>query len=147
MPEQITKTFPRYRMHAVVALCLFLYGGMTFVFIHGSAHVTVTGRIANVYRTYGRGNHFTHFQIVPANGGSAPALRANYWGDHLAEGSTATVEFLQYNQRILNLQMLSGPSASWRLQEDGGLSMAYFAMIGGVLFLGFALWEFKTKAA
>jgi hypothetical protein len=52
----------------------------------------------------------------------------------MQQGELAKVRFLEYNQNILDLTMLSGPTQGWHLTESDGSTTYLLVSLAGVAF-------------
>ena len=125
---------------AFLFLCL-----VSLYFVHNSPRPEVTGYIENLrqWQTKSSGSHF----FVADYGGRKFAVYAHYNGPGIQQGQLATVRFMQYNQDLLELTMLSGPTQGWHLTEPYGSTFWFVLGLVGVLFEVTAFREYRRAIA
>lgn len=117
---------------SLIGVALIAFGLANFQFIHNSPRPVVEGNLWDTRESYGRNGSSSRFMITDASG-HAVQIRCSYTGPGLVEGERARIRYVAYNQKLLEMDMLSGPYQLWHLRESSGEN-GYWAWvaIGGV---------------
>jgi hypothetical protein len=101
------------------SLAFIALGSVTFQFIHNSARPVVEGNLWDIREESNRGTHSTRFMITDATD-HAVMIRCKYSGPGFVQGERARVRYVAYNQKLLEMDMLTGPYGAWHLKESSG---------------------------
>ena len=72
--------------------------------------------------------------ITDANG-QAVMILCRHRGPGFKQGERARVTYVEFNNKLVEMQMLSGPYGAWHFQESSGEN-GYLAWVGIGLFCG-----------
>lgn len=103
----------------MVSIAFMAFGLVTLKMIHASPRPVVEGNLWDVQELYSRNAHSSSFMITDASGNAVQVL-CHYTGPGLRDGDRARVQYVAYNKKLLDLQMLSGPYQLWHLTESSG---------------------------
>ena len=92
-------------------------GLVSFQFIHNSPRPVVEGNLWDIREEFREG--LTRFMITDAAGHAVPVL-CRYRGPGLVQGERARVRYVAYNQKLLDMDLLTGPCQPWHLRESIG---------------------------
>lgn len=106
------------RGFVVEGLAFVVFGLLTDLMIRSSKRLLVDGNIWAIHQSHGKSSG-TNF-LITTEAGTVESVRCRYDGPGLREGDRARVHFLEYNRKLLALQMLSGPYEGWELRESSG---------------------------
>jgi hypothetical protein len=127
---------------AAMGVAFLAFGLLTTYFIRTSARPLVEGNIWGVSEPVRTSS--AAFKLT-LDSGRAVAIHCRYDGPGLREGDRARVRYVEYNQKLLELTMLTGSYTGWHFEESSGeLSGELFGLIG--LVCGFAGWRTLAKA-
>lgn len=117
---------------AIVSLALVAFGTANYYFIHSSPRTVVEGNLWDIREIFSKNERGTRFMITDATGHAFP-IRCRYTGPGLREGDRARIQYVAYNNHLLELDMLSGPYQLWHLSESSGeYQFWWFVAIGFV---------------
>jgi hypothetical protein len=63
--------------------------------------------------------HSTQFRITDVTG-KAVLIRCKYTGPGFVQGERARVRYVAYNEKLVDMDMLTGPYRAWHLRESSG---------------------------
>lgn len=130
---------------ALVSLALIAFGIANYYFIHTSPKLVVEGNLWNIRGAFSKNERGTRFMITDSTGHAVP-IRCRYTGPGLREGDRARIQYVAYNNHLLEIEMLSGPYQFWHLSESSGeYRFWWFVAIG--LVCGFFSIRQRRQAA
>jgi hypothetical protein len=114
----------------------FLFFGLTTIyFSKTSIRPVITGSISELRQSGGR--YPASDLTVAAASGETAKIHTHYHGEHLKLGDVVAVRYVRYDRTLLDLTILSGDEAGWRLQEsDQTLWSGVLAAMGVVFGIG-----------
>jgi hypothetical protein len=95
---------------------LLAFGLVSFLFIHNSPRPVVEGNLWDIREIE---EHSTRFMITDA-AGHAVLIRCGYSGPGFVEGERARVRYVEYNRKLVEMDMLTGSYQQWHLRESSG---------------------------
>lgn len=104
---------------SLISVALIAVGLVSFQFIHNSPRPVVEGNLWDIREAFSSRAHSTTFRITDASG-HAVLVRCSYTGPGLVQGERARVRYVAYNQKLLEMDMLTGPYQVWHLRESSG---------------------------
>lgn len=104
---------------SLVSGALIAFGLVNFAFIHNSARPVVEGNLWDIRELYSSRAQSTSFQITDATG-EAVQIWCSYTGPGLVQGERARVQYVAYNEKLVEMEMLSGPFRGWHVRESSG---------------------------
>jgi hypothetical protein len=110
-----------------------------FHLIHNSPRLVVEGNLWDIRLPSGGDESSTWFMITDATGHAVP-IRCKYTGAGLLVGERARVRYVEYNRKLLEMDMLTGPYRGWHLRESSGELGWWFWVAVGVI-CGFAAYR------
>jgi hypothetical protein len=127
----------------LISVALVAFGLMNFQLIHTSPRLLVEGNLWDIREEFKNG--LTRFMITDATG-HAVMILCNHRGPGFVEGERARVRYVAYNNKLVAMDMLSGPYGAWHLRESSG-EKGYWAWMVIGLFCGLlAYFQFaKTR--
>ncbi|HET6170625.1 MAG TPA: hypothetical protein VFE01_10620 [Terracidiphilus sp.] len=123
---------------ALIGAAFLAFGLANMYFIHNSPRPVVEGNLWDIRELTNTKAHSTQFRITDATG-HAVLIRCKYTGPGLVEGERARVLYVAYNQKLVELDMLSGPYHYWHFQESSGEQACWGWVAIGVGCLFFAV--------
>ena len=115
---------------ALVSLALIAFGIANYFFIHTSPKPVVEGNLWDIREAFSRNERGTRFMVTDSSGHAVP-IRCRYTGPGLREGDKARIQYVAYNNHLLEMDMLSGPYQLWHLTESSGeFKFSWFVAIG-----------------
>lgn len=128
---------------SLISLALIAFGVANFQFIHNSPRSVVEGNLWDIHQPFNRNKSATHFRVTDATG-HAVVIRCRYNGPGLVEGERARIRYVTYNEKLLEMDMLSGPFQLWHLRESSEEN-AYWWWVGiGTVCAFFAFRQFAN---
>jgi hypothetical protein len=132
---------------SLISLALIAFGLVNFQLIHNSPRPVVEGNLWDIREINSQDEDATQFRVTDATG-HAVLVMCRYSGPGLVEGERARVRYVAYNQKLLELDMLTGPYRT-HLRESSGEN-GYWWLVGiGVacgLFAYYQLMEARRGA-
>jgi hypothetical protein len=123
------------RALGIVGFAFVAFGLTSGYFIRSSPRPVVEGNMWGIRQAHGK-SAGSSFRIT-TDSGQVAEVRSRYDGPGFREGERARVQFVQYNHKLLELSMLSGPYENWRLQESSGeWSTWLLAGLGALCWIG-----------
>jgi hypothetical protein len=116
----------------LISVALVAFGLMNFQLIHTSPRLLVEGNLWDIREEFKNG--LTRFMITDATG-HAVMILCNHRGPGFVEGERARVRYVAYNNKLVEMDMLSGPYGAWHLRESSG-EKGYWAWVVIGLFCG-----------
>jgi hypothetical protein len=104
---------------SMIGGALIVFGVVNFAFIHNSARPVVEGNLWDIRELYSSRAQSSLFRITDASG-HAVQIRCKYTGPGLVQGERARVRYVTYNEKLVEMEMLSGPFQGWRFEESSG---------------------------
>jgi len=128
---------------SLISVALVAFGVMNFQLIHTSPRLVVEGNLWDIREELK--NSLTRFMITDATG-HAVMILCNHRGPGFVQGERARVQYVAYNNKLVEMDMLSGPYGAWHLRESSGEAV-YWVWVGIGLFCGLlAYFQFaKTR--
>ena len=128
---------------SLISVALVAFGVMNFQLIHTSPRLVVEGNLWDIREELK--NSLTRFMITDATG-HAVMILCNHRGPGFVQGERARVQYVAYNNKLVEMDMLSGPYGAWHLRESSGEAV-YWAWVVIGLFCGLlAYFQFaKTR--
>jgi hypothetical protein len=124
---------------AVASVILFGTGLLQFGLLNGffilrSPRPEIVGFIGDLHQQDGK-SASSSFAIL-SNAGWSPKLHTQYHGPKIVEGDMARVKYVEYDDVVVELTLLSGIHQGWALKEsDDALVDLLLVLIGGVALL------------
>ena len=100
----------------VIGCALLLFGLVNFQLIHNSPQPEVEGNLWAIRQPMNGGAQF----MLTDRAGRAVQIRCRYNGPGLVEGERARVRYVEYNEKLVALDILSGSYQAWHLLESPG---------------------------
>jgi hypothetical protein len=100
----------------LIGFTLFAFGLVSFLLIHSSPRQVVEGNLWNVRQPMHGGAQF----IITDRSSRTVQIRCTYNGPGLLAGERARVRYVEYNGKLIEMDMLSGPYQVWHLREPSG---------------------------
>lgn len=116
----------------LVGSAFLAFGLASILFIHYSPRPVVEGSLWDIREFSGRGSGSSRFRITDA-AGRAIEIRCRYRGPGLVQGERVRVRYVAYDQKLLELDTLSGPFQLWHLRESSGESGCWAWVAIGVV--------------
>jgi hypothetical protein len=116
----------------LVSIALVAFGLVNFQLIHTSPRPVVEGNLWDIREEFKNGS--TRFMITDATG-QAVAILCNHRGTGFVQGERARVRYVAYNNKLVEMDMLSGPYGAWHLRESSG-EKGYWVWVAIGLFVG-----------
>lgn len=139
---------PSFHLVAWLAFGVMLgvVGLLSTLRISQSARPQIEGTISNFEVSSGRSSS-SYFTVV-TDQGEAVRLDCRAYGSNLQNGQRVRVQYLEEYGAVLDLEILHGPNAGWKLRESDSLSEAKFSAFAGACFaiFGLAQWAFRRHA-
>jgi hypothetical protein len=133
------------RALAIEGFAFVAFGLTSAYFIRSSPRPVVEGNIWGIRQAHGKSAGSSFW--ITTDSGQVAQIRCRYDGPGFREGERARVQFIQYNQKLLELSMLSGPYGDWHLQESSGEWSTWLLVgLGVVCWVGGYL-EFRKAGA
>jgi hypothetical protein len=117
---------------SLISVALVAFGVMNFQLIHTSPRLVVEGNLWDIREEFK--NSLTRFMITDATG-HAVMILCNHRGPGFVQGERARVQYVAYNNKLVEMDMLSGPYGAWHLRESSGEAV-YCTWVGIGLFCG-----------
>jgi len=118
-----------------------MFGGAAGVLFNSrAAEADTEGTVTEVHMSGGRGAS-THFDVMEPGG----RLLNFSLGSELREiayGEQARVHYQEGSHAVLYLLIVSGPYAGYSHSESNGLTTSYAVLVGALLVLAYAIWNF-----
>jgi hypothetical protein len=125
----------------VMGFAITAFGALTFTLIRTSPRTVVEGNIWAVVN----GSDSSSFRVTDDSGHVA-MVRCRYDGSGLRERERARVRYVEYNRKLIEMTMLSGPSTGWRIEESSG-EWGWLVWVGLGFVCGVAGWRQRRSAA
>ena len=104
---------------ASLSLAFIAFGLVSYFFIHNSPRPVVEGNLWDIRESFSRSARGTRFMITDTTGHAIP-IRCKYTGPGLVEGEKARIRHVSYNNKLIEMDMLSGSYQLWHLRESSG---------------------------
>jgi hypothetical protein len=104
---------------------------VNFQLIHTSPRPVVEGNLWDIREEFKNGS--TRFMITDATG-QAVMILCSHRGPGFVQGERARVRYVAYNNKLLEMDMLSGPYGAWHLRESSGEAGYWAWVVIGLLF-------------
>ena len=104
---------------SLISGVLLAFGFVSFQLIHNSPRPVVEGNLWDIRELSSSRAHSTQFMITDASG-HAVLIRCKYTGPGFVEGERARVRYVAYNEKLVEMDMLTGPFQAWHLRESSG---------------------------
>jgi len=91
---------------SLISVALVAFGVMNFQLIHTSPRLVVEGNLWDIREEFK--NSLTRFMITDATG-HAVMILCNHRGPGFVQGERARVQYVAYNNKLVEMDMLSGP--------------------------------------
>lgn len=136
----------------LVSVAFLVFGLVSFQLTHSSPRPTVEGNLWDIRELYSTKSHSSRFMITDA-GGHAVQILCSYSGPGLVEGERARVRYVEYNRKLIEMEMLTGPYQLWHLRESSGERGCWGWVAIGLVCGFFAyrqlgkIWRVQTAAA
>ena len=103
----------------LIGVAFLAFGLLSFQLIHNSPRPVVEGNLWDIRELYSTKARSSRFMITDATG-HAVLIRCKYNGPGLVQGERARVRYVAYNNKLLEMDMLTGPYQLWHLRESSG---------------------------
>ena len=110
---------------SLISVALVVFGVVNFQLIHTSPRPVVVGNLWDIREEFKNGS--TRFMITDATG-QAVMILCRHRGPGFVQGERARVRYVAYNNKLVELDMLSGPYGAWHLRESSG-EVGYWAWV------------------
>jgi hypothetical protein len=117
---------------SLISIALVAFGLVNFQLIRTSPRLVVEGNLWDIREEFKNG--LTRFMITDATG-QAVMILCRHRGPGFVEGERARVRYVAYNNKLVEMDMLSGPYGAWHLRESSG-EKGYWLWVVIGLFLG-----------
>jgi hypothetical protein len=117
---------------SLISGALVAFGLVSFVLIHTSPRPVVEGNLWDIREEFKNGS--TRFMITDATS-RAVMILCSHSGPGFVQGERARVRYVAYNNRLVEMDMLSGPYGAWHLRDSSG-EKGYWAWVVIGLFFG-----------
>jgi hypothetical protein len=128
---------------SLIGGALVAFGVINFLLIHNSPRPVVEGNLWDAREQFSRQARGSRFMITDAEG-RAVQIRCNYTGPGLVQGERARVRYIAYNQKLLDMDMLTGPYQAWHLHESSG-EAGYWGWVAMGVVIGFFAYRQLAK--
>ena len=108
------------------------FGLVSFQLIHNSPRPMVEGNLWDIRELYSSNAHSTRFMITDAAGHAVP-IQCRYSGPGFIQGERARVRYVEYNKKLVEMDMLTGPYQQWHLRESSGEQSCWWWVAIGVV--------------
>jgi hypothetical protein len=125
----------------LMSVALVGFGLVNFQLIHNSPRPVVEGNLWNIREEFKDGS--TRFMITDATG-QAVMILCRHRGPGFVQGERARVRYVAYNNKLVEMDMLSGPYGAWHLRESSG-EEGYWVWVVIGLFLGVLAYRQMAK--
>ena len=116
---------------SLISVALVAFGLVNFQLIHTSPRPVVEGNLWDIREEFKNGS--TRFMITDATG-QAVMILCSHRGPGFVQGERARVRYVAYNNKLLEMDMLSGPYGAWHLRESSGEAGYWAWVVIGLLF-------------
>ena len=103
----------------LISVAFLAFGLVSFQLIHHSPRPVVEGNLWDIRELFSTRERSTRFMITDATG-HAVLIRCRYTGPGIVEGERARVRYVAYNNKLVEMDMLTGPYQLWHLRESSG---------------------------
>ena len=118
------------------------FGLLSFALIYNSARPEVEGNLWDVRVQSGGEAELSRFRVTDASGRTV-SIRCTYSGPGLVDGERVRVRYVEYSEKLLEMEMLTGSYKGWRLKESPGEVGYWFWVAAGAVCGLFAIREAK----
>ena len=125
---------------SLTSVALVAFGLVNFQLIHTSPRPLVEGNLWDIREEFK--NDLTRFMITDATG-RAVGILCRHRGPGFVQGERARVRYIAYNNKLVEMDMLTGPYGAWHLRESSGENR-YWAWV--VLGLVVGLFAYRQLA-
>ncbi len=134
--------------HLLISLCFFAYGLVSSHVLRVSPRPVVTGTVIEVRPKRSRMDT-SLFTLKPDGQSSVLTVHSGYSAPQVQAGSRIRVCYSDYDNGVLELDVLSGPGHGFVMHENDSAIYHLLYVLGGFLFLGtaYAIWRKPPKAA
>jgi len=128
---------------SLISVAVVVFGLVNFQLIHTSPRLVVEGNLWDIREEFK--NSLTRFMITDGTG-QAVKILCRHRGPGFLQGERARVRYVAYNNKLVEMDMLSGPYGAWHLRESSG-EEGYWVWVAIGLFFGLlAYFQFaKTR--
>jgi hypothetical protein len=117
---------------SLISVAFVAFGLVNFQLIHSSPRPVVEGNLWDIREEFK--NSSTRFMITDATG-QAVMILCRHRGPGFVQGERARVRYVAYNNKLVEMDMLSGPYGAWHLRESSG-EEGYWAWVAIGMFFG-----------
>jgi len=134
--------------HLTISACFFIYGLVSSHVLRVAPRPVVIGLVVEVRPKRSRMD-LNYTTIQPDNGGGRLTLHSEFLGTAVQVGERVRVRYSDYDDGVLELDVLSGPGKGFVIQENDSAFYHVLYVFGGFIFLGTAylIGRKKPKAA
>jgi hypothetical protein len=100
----------------LISFALLAFGLVSFQLIHNSPQPVVEGNLWDIRQPMHGGAQFK----ITDRAGRAVQIRCTYNGPGLVGGERARVRYVEYNGKLIAMDMLGGSYQAWHLRETSG---------------------------
>lgn len=129
---------------SLISVAVIAFGLVNFQLIHSSLRPVVEGNLRDIRELHNDAERSTQFMITDAAGHAVQVL-CRYTGPGLVEGERARLRYVAYNQKLLDLDMLTGSYTTWHLRESSGEN-DYWWLVGIGAVFGFVAFRQLAQA-
>jgi hypothetical protein len=126
---------------SLLSVAIVAFGLVNFQLIHTSPRPVVEGNLWDIREEFKNG--LTRFMITDATG-QAVMILCSHRGPGFVQGERARVRYVAYNNKLVEMDMLSGPYGAWHLRESSG-EKGYWAWVVIGLFVGLLAYRQLAK--
>ncbi len=126
---------------SLISVALIAFGLVNFRLIHSSPRPVVEGNLWDIRQEFKSGS--TRFMITDATG-QAVMILCSHRGPGFVQGERARVRYVAYNNKLVEMDMLTGPYGAWHLRESSG-EERYWAWVVIGLFFGLLAYRQLAK--
>jgi hypothetical protein len=127
---------------SLISLAIVAFGLVNFQLIHTSPRPLIEGNLWDIREEFKYNS--TRFMITDATG-HAVMILCSHRGPGFVQGERARVRYVAYNNKLVEMDMLSGPYGAWHLRESSGEEGCLVWVVIG-LFLGLIAYRELVKS-
>jgi hypothetical protein len=134
--------------HLLISACFFIYGLVSSHVLRVSPQPVVTGKVVAIRLLRSRMD-LNYLTMEPDGSNAQLTLHSEYFGQQIQVGERVRVRYSDYDNGVLELEVLSGVGQGFVLRENDGAFYHLLYVFGGLLFLGTAylIWRKRRSVA